>query len=275
MSKDKIAVVLVRGGGDLASGVVLRLYRAGIKVIITELPNPLAVRRLVSFSEAVYRGEVEVEGIISRKANDIQDVVGLFQRGEIPVFIDPECSIRHDPLLTVVALVDARMTKRSPDLGMRAASLVIGLGPGFEAVFNCHAAIETNRGHYLGRVIWKGAPEANTGMPGSVGKFQNERVLRSPGDGQLITRVKIGERVNQGTLIGEVEGKSITAPFDGVLRGLLPNNFQVKKGMKIGDLDPREDDKIATIVSEKSLAVGGGVLEALLTIPEVRAKLWS
>jgi xanthine dehydrogenase accessory factor len=279
ISKDntepRISVVLVRGGGDLASGVVLRLYRVGIKVIITELPKPLAVRRLVSFSEAVYQGEAQVEGIIARTAINVRDVAGLIQRGEIPIFVDPECSILHNPLLTVLALVDARMTKRTPELGMSAAPLVIGLGPGFEAGINCHAVIETNRGHSLGRVIWHGTSEPNTGLPGSIGKIQNERVLRSPGDGQLTTKVEIGGRVNQGTVIGEVGGKHITAPFDGVLRGLLTNGFLVKNGMKIGDLDPREDDKIATTVSEKSLAIGGGVLEALLTIPEVRGKLWS
>jgi xanthine dehydrogenase accessory factor len=271
----RISIVLIRGGGDLASGVILRLYRAGIKVIITELPKPLAVRRLVSFSEAVYRGEAQVEGVVAKKVISVQDVTEIFQRGEIPIFVDPECSIRHNPLLTVVALVDARMTKRKPDLGMNAAPLVIGLGPGFEAGINCHAVIETNRGHNLGRAIWDGAPEPNTSIPGSIGKIQNERVLRSPGDGRLITRVRIGRSVNQGTVIGEVGGKPITAPFNGVLRGLLTNGFQVKNGMKIGDLDPREDDKIATTVSEKSMAIGGGVLEALLTLPEVRGELWS
>jgi xanthine dehydrogenase accessory factor len=167
------------------------------------------------------------------------------------------------------------MTKRPPDLSMDVAPLVIGLGPGFVAGTNCHAAIETNRGHFLGRVIWDGAPEADTGIPGAVAKHQNDRVLRAPANGIFQTRVEIGERVQQELVIAEVAGQKLVAPFDGILRGLLHDGLQVQQGLKVGDIDPRDDPRYATQVSEKSLAIGGGVLEALLTRPEIRERLWS
>jgi len=270
-----LTIVLLRGGGDLASGVALRLLRAGIRVVITELAQPLAVRRSVSFSEAVTQGQVRIEGVAGRLARSSGDVIESLRAGAIPVYVDPSSQLRFDPGLDVVALVDARMTKHPPELGMGAAPLVIGLGPGFIAGKNCHAAIETNRGHYLGRVIWEGAPQPNTGIPGKVGDRQNERVLRAPADGTLTTRAAIGDLVLKGALLAQVGDGAITAPFDGCLRGLLPDGIQVHAGMKVGDLDPRNDPQYTRTVSEKSLAIGGGVLEALLARPQVRERLWT
>jgi xanthine dehydrogenase accessory factor len=273
--KAELSIILLRGGGDLASGVALRLHRGGIKVVITELPQPLAVRRLVAFSEAIYQGSTYIEGVTARHIRQPTDIMGVLSVGEIPVLIDPDCGILNTVEFGVVALVDARMTKKPPNLGLDAAPIVIGLGPGFIAGDNCHAVIETNRGHNLGRVIWKGPPEPNTGVPGLVGEKQIDRVLRAPTDGILQTRREIGDRLTVGDLIAKVSGEPICAPFNGVLRGLLRHGFPVKHGMKIGDLDPRNDISFAVTVSEKSLAIGGGVLEALLTRPDIRSNLWS
>jgi len=267
------SLIHIRGGGDLASGVALRLHRAGLKVLITEQPQPLAVRRLVSFAEAVYRGEITVEGVTARLVQNVADILDALKEDVIPVYVDPEYKLGHasdSSLSTPLALVDARMTKDTPDLGIDAAPLVIGLGPGFVAGENCHAAIETNRGHFLGRVIWQGPTESDTGIPSPVANHQVDRVLRAPADGIFYGRVEIGSRVKRGQIIAEVFSKPMLAPFDGILRGLIHDGLAVERGMKVGDLDPRDDPRYASMVSEKSLAIGGGVLEALLTLPEIR-----
>jgi len=271
----QIPIVLIRGGGDLASGVALRIHRVGIRLVITELAQPLAVRRLVSFSEAVTQGEVHIEGISARRARDFEEAAKILLTGTIPVLVDPETTIRNAPRFSILAIVDARMTKRPPDLGMDAAPLVIGLGPGFVAGENCHAVIETHRGHDLGRVLWVGMAEPDTGIPGKVGDQQYDRVLRAPASGLLLETLEIGSRVNTGSQIATVGGTSIMAPFEGVLRGILPEGMHVVAGMKVGDLDPRKKVRMAVTVSEKSLAIGGGVLEALLSRPEIRERLWS
>jgi xanthine dehydrogenase accessory factor len=267
--------VLIRGGGDLASGVALRLHHSGIQVLITEQPAPLAVRRLVSFAEAVYRGHFTVENVTARLIHSLEEMESVFWNSEIPILIDPELknvlASTNNPLL---AIVDAKMTKKPPNLSMDAAELVIGLGPGFQVGKNCHAAVETNRGHFLGRVLWHGAPEADTGIPGVVAERQQDRVLRSPVDGIFRTKALIGERIHQGQLVAVVENQKIIAPFDGILRGLLHDQLMIRRGIKVGDIDPRNDFRYATKVSEKSLAIGGGVLEALLTLPKVRKQLW-
>ncbi len=267
------ALILLRGGGDLASGVAYRLYRAGMRVVISELPRPRAVRRAVSFAEAVYAGEQTVEGVTARRAlpDEIADVL---RRGEIPVVVDPDADILGDPRFPFAVLVDGRMTKRPPDRGMDAASLVIGLGPGFVAGVNCHAAIETNRGHLLGRVYWRGAPQEDTGIPEEVAGRRAERVLRAPAEGVLIARGNIGEHFEPGQVIAEVAGQAVLATFPGVLRGLMHPGLRVRRGEKIGDLDPRDDPTYCTLISDKSLAIGGGVLEAILSRPDLRSRLW-
>ncbi len=271
----RIPVILIRGGGDLASGVALRLHRAGLKVVITELPQPLVVRRLVAYASAVFHGEFTVEGTTAKLVTDVGEARGAFDAQQIPLFVDPDCDIRHAGALDVRAIVDARMTKQPPELGMDAAPMVIGLGPGFVAGENCHAVIETSRGHSLGRVIWEGTPQPNTGIPGPVDGQRSERVLRSPADGKLRVVKDIGGRVLQRERVAEVSGQPIVAPFNGVLRGLVHDGLPVHKGMKVGDVDPRNDPSHARLVSEKSLAIAGGVLEALLTQPEVRQTLWT
>lgn len=266
-------LTLIRGGGDLASGIALRLHRSGLRIVITELPQPLVVRRLVSFAEAVPEGEWTVEGVKAKRVEDPSKVGAVLERGVIPVLVDPELDSLS--LLKPQVVVDARMIKRPPETGKEIASLVIGLGPGFEAGENCHAAIETNRGHNLGRVFWQGAPEEDTGLPGEVMGYRSERVLRSPAAGILENHVEIGDLLEKGQLIAEVSGVLVQSPFPGALRGLLRDGTRVKKGMKIGDVDPRGDPSYCRMVSEKSRCLGGAVLESILSRPELRPLLWN
>ena len=265
-------LVLIRGGGDLASGVAVRLHHSGFEVMITELPKPLVVRRTVSFAEAVSDGSKEVEGITAVLINTPGDVKDSVRVGNIPVLIDPDLACMREVRPDVV--VDARMRKKEPSEGKELATLVIGLGPGFIAGENCHAVVETNRGHNLGRVIWAGPPQEDTGIPGQVQGFASERVLRAPEDGKLVTGAQIGDEVKNGTVIALVGSQAVLAPFDGILRGLIDPGTQVTKGMKIGDVDPRDDPTIYSLVSDKARAVGGGVLEAILACPDLRSGLW-
>lgn len=271
-------IVLVRGGGDLASGAILRLVRAGIRVVVLELERPLAVRRLVAFAEAVNLGEIVIEDIRARRVETAQAALAGLREGFVPVLVDPEAESRS--ILQPLAIIEARMIKRPPEmtdevvLGKGAADLVVGLGPGFSAGENCHAVVETQRGPFLGRVIWSGRAEEDTGLPDQVADYQAERVLRAPADGDLETYANIAERVQAGQVIARVAGLPVEARFMGVLRGLLRPGTPVKRGLKIGDLDPRNDPRLCALVSDKSLAVGGGVLEALLARAEIRSRLW-
>jgi len=268
-------IVLIRGGGDLASGVALRLYKSGFKVVLTELSKPLAVRRMASFSEAIYAGEMTLEGIVAKRVNEIDDplrILQLLSKGRVPVIIDPEGKSIQSIHPTVI--VDARMLKAAPEAFKHTAKLYVGLGPGFIGGVNCHAAIETQRGPWLGRVLWEGPTESNSGIPEPVGGKQTERALYAPVAGPLIASKSIGELVVEGELIAEINGQPISAPFDGVLRGLIHPEVEVHQGMKIGDLDPRNDPNLCNHVSDKALAVGGGVLEAILSKPELRPHLW-
>jgi len=266
-------LTMIRGGGDLASGVALRLHRAGLRLVITELPRPLVVRRLVSFAEAVHEGEWTVEGITARHIEDPEQAGKVLDDGHIPVLVDPELTSLG--FLNPGVVVDARMTKRPPEVGKDIAQLLIGLGPGFIAGENCHAVIETNRGHNLGRVYWEGAPEADTGIPGEIGGYRSQRVLRAPASGVLRNRVEIGDVVQEGEVITEVDGEPIVAPFSGAMRGLLRDETPVKEGMKVGDIDPRGDASYSRIVSDKSRSIGGAVLEAMLSRPDMRSRLWT
>ncbi len=266
-------LILLRGGGDLASGVAYRLRRAGLPVIIAELAKPLAVRTTVSYGMAAVYGAVIVEGIVAQRAA-LDDLLGLYamlEAGIIPVLIDPDgASIAA---LEPAVVIDGRMAKTRQDTRIDQAPLVIGLGPGFTAGEDCHAVIETNRGHYLGRVYWRGSAEPDTGLPASLDGRQAERVLRAPCDGLLKPEAVIGQLLQEGQLIARVGERPVYAPFTGVLRGLLDDDTPVTAGMKIGDLDPRARREHCFTISDKSLAVGGGALEAVLAVPPIRALL--
>ncbi len=272
-------LILIRGGGDLASGTALRLHRAGLQLLITELPEPLVVRRRVSFAQAVFEGWTTVEGVTARRVEDLAQAMRIIHRGEIPVLVDPQAASLLElraslPNQEPVVLVDGRMIKRPPELSMQAATLVVGLGPGFVAGENCHAVVETQRGHNLGRVIWQGEAEKDTGTPDKVTDSGNDRVLRAPADGIFLARTDIGDHLEAGQLVANVDGEPVNAPFRGVLRGLLFPGLRVKRGLKVGDVDPRDDPRYCSLVSEKSLAIGGGVLETILSRSELRPYLW-
>jgi xanthine dehydrogenase accessory factor len=265
------AVVLIRGGGDLATGVAARLHRIGFDLILTEVAQPRAVRRLVAAAEAVYAGEVQVEDLRCRLVRSSKDIVEAFQLDILPVIVDPDAVIRED--FKLIALIDARMRKRPPEIGMDAAPMVLGLGPGFTAGVDCHVVIETNRGHHMGRVIWNGTAEPDTGIPEPVSGYDVDRVLRSPADGRIEDGLPLGTLVKTGDTIATVNGVRLLAPFDGSLRGLVHDSLNVKTGEKVGDLDPRGDRSYCYQISDKSLAVGGGVVEALLSRSEIRRVL--
>ena len=264
-------LVLIRGGGDLATGVVARLWRSGFWVVITEIEQPLAVRRLVALAEAVYVNEFVVEDLHARRAGLIAEAQLTLSQGLIPVLVDPEAASRGE--LRPAALVDGRMRKQPPELGIDSAPLVIGLGPGFVAGETCHAVVETNRGHQMGRVMWTGTTEPDTQVPDPVGGHAANRVLRAPASGVFEGRVGLAEPVQQGDLLASVGSAELRAPFKGIVRGLLHDGVKVSKGLKVGDLDPRGDPALCRLISDKALAVGGGVLEALLSRAEIRKQL--
>lgn len=263
--------VVIRGGGDVASGVAVRLFRVGINIIICELEKPLAVRRSVSFAQAVYSKSMTIEGISARLVADFNEIKHYQEMGVIPLIIDPELSILKNVKPDVI--IDARLIKSKKEWKKSSSSLDIGLGPGFVAGDNCHAVIETKRGFTLGRVYWKGTAEDDTGIPEPVSGLAEARVLRSSCDGIFSSEHDIGDFVEKDQTIGIVDDSIIQAPFKGMVRGLLHTGLAVHKGMKIGDIDPRMDKRLCELVSDKALAIGGGVLEAILSIPELRKKI--
>ena len=265
--------VLIRGGGDLATGVALRLHRAGMRVVISELAQPLAVRRTVSFSEAVYEGQHTVEGVTARLIEASQ-LSAWDEAGEIPILIDPNADVLLSNSFLVV--VDARLTKQPPAPLPVDVPLHIGLGPGFTAGSDCHAVIETRRSHTLGRVYWTGMTQPDSGEP----EGDPRRVLRAPSDGVVLGYKKISEHVEAGeeiAIIGEPnrDQYSIVSPFSGILRGLIRDGLYVTKGMKIGDIDARDDVSACYLVSDKALAIGGAVLEAIMSKAEIRKQLFA
>ncbi len=259
--------ILIKGGGDLASGVAYRLIKAGFPVIITELATPLAIRRTVAFGAAVYEGQITIEGLTARHIDNPPDASAVLASGDIPVLVDEDGSSAR--LLTLPVVVDARMAKQNLGTSTDDAPLVVALGPGYTAGKDCHAVIETNRGHFLGHVIWQGSAQPNTGLPGAVKGHVADRVLRAPADGYLTPLVKIGDTLRTGQLIGTVAGLPVTAPFDGLLRGLIHPSVPVSAGIKIGDVDPRAERDICYKISDKSLAIGGAVVEAVLSAPQL------
>ena len=212
-------LVLIRGAGDLASGVAWRLHRCGFRVVMTELPTPVVVRRTVAFAEAVYGGETFVQGTMARRAETAADALYMAAHGVIPVLVDPAAACRAE--LQPQVIVDAIMAKINTGTTIDDAPLVVALGPGFTAGLDCHAVVETNRGHDLGRVLWQGPAEPDTRLPGEVGGYRGARVLRSPADGFVHGHVPIGSVVEEGQIIAHVDGVPISAPFGGLLRGMI------------------------------------------------------
>ncbi len=260
-------LVLIRGAGDLASGIALRLYHAKMQVVMTDLPRPTAIRRTVCFSQAILYGAMQVEDVTAEYASSTDKVSEILARGNIPVLADPECKCLE--ILKPDVVVDAILAKRNLGTKITDAPCVIGVGPGFAVGIDCHAAVETMRGHTLGRVITEGSPIPNTNIPGLIGGFAGERVLRAPADGTFHQVLHIGDVVRQGNVAGMVNGEPMICQIDGMLRGILADGTPVYKGMKAGDVDPRGEESYCYLVSDKALAIGGGVLEAILRYSEV------
>ncbi len=255
-------LVLIRGAGDLATGVAHRLQRAGFSVAMAEVPQPRALRLAVSLANAVYEGSATVEGVTAQRAESAAEARRLLAEGRIAVLVDPEAG--EGLSLAPEVLVDAIMAKRNLGTAITAAPIVIGLGPGFAAGVDVHLVVETNRGHYLGRVIEAGAAEPNTGVPGPVLGYARERVLWSPAEGILHARCRIGQLVAAGTAVAEVDGRPVLAQVGGALRGLLHDGLPVLAGEKVGDIDPRGIPEYCFTISDKARAIGGGVLEGIL-----------
>lgn len=255
-------LVLIKGAGDLATGVAYRLYRAGCRVVMTDIEQPTAVRRTVAFCQCIYDGAATVEGVTSRRVETVEEVRACLERGEIPVRVDPEAAIRTQ--MPFDAQVDAILAKHNVNTRMDDAPIVLALGPGFTAGVDCHGVIETKRGHYLGRLILEGAAIPNTGVPGDVGGYTTQRIIRAGRDGIFRPVAHIGDTVSEGDVVATVDGEPVYALMPGTVRGMLPDGLRVKRGMKSGDIDPRCEYDHCFTISDKARAIGGGVLEGLL-----------
>lgn len=250
--------ILIRGGGDLATGIAHRLFKSGMKVIITEIAEPLVIRRTVAFASAVYEGEITVEGVTAK----LQKTEPVFTNEYIPVIVDPEGSICHR--LKPDVIVDAIMAKTNKGTLKYMAPVVIALGPGFNAGVDVHRVIETQRGHYLGRIIEEGFAENDTGIPGEIGGCSSQRVIRAPGNGIFTSEKKIGDMVIEGDIVGKIEDVEVKTGISGVIRGLIKDGIYVEKNLKIGDIDPRGRKEFIFNISDKARALGGSVLEAIM-----------
>lgn len=264
--------VVVRGAGDLATGVILKLYHCGFRVIVTECARPSAIRRRAALCEAVWQGTAQVEGVTCRRIQTLEQAGGVIRDGEIPLLVDEaaECVDALRP----AAVVDAILAKRNLGTNRGMAPITVGLGPGFAAGQDVDAVIETMRGHFLGRVIWEGGAIPNTGIPGNINGYSSERVIHAPDTGPMTFVhgesggiIDIGTLVKKGQVIARVGETSVLATLDGVLRGLIREGYPVVKGLKIADIDPRpEQVAYCDTVSDKARAIGGGVVEALLVM---------
>jgi xanthine dehydrogenase accessory factor len=258
-------LIVVRGGGDIATGTIHRLHNCGFRLLVLETEHPNAIRRAVSLSEAVYDSSHTVEGITALLANSSEQCEAIWQQHKVAVLVDPEAKCLQK--LRPCALVDAILAKKNLGTTRKMAAITIALGPGFSAGHDVDAVIETARGHDLGRVILSGPARPNTGIPGPVAGFTTERVLYAQQSGRLEIVTDIGSSVAEGELLARIDGKAVTAPFQGLVRGMIRHGSIVKKGLKIADIDPRYSEKEnCYTISDKARCISGGVLEALLSL---------
>ena len=255
-------IVLIKGAGDLATGIAHRLKKSGFDIIMTEIDKPTTVRRTVAFSQAVFDNEIEIEGIKGVKVNNINEIYKEISKGNIPVIIDEKADIIKE--LNPKVVVDAISAKKNLGTSISDAPIVIGVGPGFEAKIDCHLVVETKRGHYLGKVIEKGSAIPNTGVPGNIGGYTKERIIRASNDGKIKPVVAIGDYVKKGDRVAYIDGIEVLAEIDGIVRGMLQEGIDVFKGMKSGDIDPRCEKNHCFTISDKARSIGGGVLEAIM-----------
>ena len=256
-------IVLLRGGGDIATGIAYVLYNAGFKIIITEISKPSAIRRTVAFCDAIYNGKKIVENITCIKVNNVNVAKGILSEGNIPILVDEKLDLLNE--IKPDILVDSILAKKNLGTNIDMADLVIGIGPGFTAKLDCHYVIETMRGHNLGRVISEGQAQPNTGVPGLIANHGKDRVIHADIDGIIRNVKKISDNVKAGDIIAYIDDNPVKATIDGILRGIIIDGYEVTKGLKIADIDPRESEKNNCFtISDKARAIGGGVLMAIL-----------
>lgn len=277
--RKKEIMILIKGAGDLATGIAHRLKVCGFSIVMTEIEMPTTVRRTVAFSQAVFDGKTEVEGVKAVLVHNFNEINEVLNDGNIPVIIDPECKAVKKIKPDIV--VDAIISKvNCVKTSINDAPVVIAVGPGFKAGVDCHCVIESQRGHYLGRTIYHGSAIPDTGIPGNIGGYTVERIIRSCEDGIIIPMVNIGDYVEKGQTIAYVKTNSekadeyrkkyIYAEISGIVRGMLQEGVKVYKGMKSGDIDPRCEKKHCFTISDKARSIAGGVLEAILTLANKR-----
>lgn len=258
-------IVIIRSGGDIASGIIERLHKCGFKVVVLEVENPSSIRRNVCFGEAVYKKSMTINGLTSNLANDINEMEKIIQKGNIPVLVDEEG--KYIEKLKPFILIDSILAKKNLGTKINMAPITIGVGPGFYAGKDVHAVIETKRGHHLGKVIYHGEAIKNSGIPGNICGFTKERVIHSLWEGNIENISEIGNKVKKGQVIAKINNNEILATIDGILRGIIREGYFVTKGFKIADIDPRIDEyENCFTISDKARSVGGGVLEAILTL---------
>ncbi|MCD4713569.1 MAG: EF2563 family selenium-dependent molybdenum hydroxylase system protein [Clostridiales bacterium] len=262
--------VLVRGGGDLATAVIQKLFKSGFKVVVSELENPKMVRRTVSFSSAIYEGTHSVEGIEAIYCKHVDEIDVLLNANKIPVLTCNEDVIME--AFKPDIFVDATLSKKKVNYSLDKAEIVVGLGPEINAGVDAHVVIETARGHDLGRLIFAGYAKENTHCPGDIAGYTTERVLRSPCDGVIKSLKRIGDHIEKNETIAFVNDMPVISQVEGVLRGLIHDNVEITKGMKVGDVDPRGITEYCYTISEKGRNIAGGVLEAILWRRDVFSK---
>ncbi|MFH0813753.1 MAG: selenium-dependent molybdenum cofactor biosynthesis protein YqeB [Pseudomonadota bacterium] len=256
--------VLIRGGGDMASGVAYLLFKNGFKVFLTELACPLAIRRMVSFCEAVFDGEKTVEGVTALRVSEPKEAFSVWEMGKIPLLVDPENRTKN--FLKPHVLIDATMAKRNVGTMITDAPLVIGLGPGFKAGKDVHVVIETNQGSSLGKIIFEGEAEPDNRIPEIIAGFGEERVIRAPRDGIWKIAKDIGAIVTEGEIIAWVEGEPVKARLSGIIRGMLRDGTKVTEGLKAGEVDPRGEMDYCTKIFDKAISLGNAVMDAILSL---------
>lgn len=265
-------IIWIRGAGDIATGIAFRLKKSGFQIVMSDLPEPTSIRRAVCLSEAIIKGATTVEDITARLAKSADEARAIMERGEIAMLADPDGAIARQ--LDPGAVVDAILAKRNIGTKITDAPIVVGVGPGFTAGTDCHAVVETMRGHTLGRVYTSGSALPDTGIPGNIAGYTLERLLRAPRAGVFRGVKQIGDAVQSGDVCAYVDGEPMITGIAGVLRGILPDGITVTERMKSGDVDPRCDRTHCFTVSDKALAVGGGVLEAVLNGLQQRGYEW-
>ncbi|AKN30517.1 molybdenum hydroxylase [Clostridium carboxidivorans P7] len=264
-------IVIIRGGGDIASGIVQKLYRSGFKVLIAEVEKPTSIRRKVCFSEAIFDGYVIVEGIKAVLVKNIYEIKKAWSEGIVPVIVDPEG--KYIDIIKPQIVIDAIIAKKNLGTNLNMAPMTIAVGPGFEAGKDVDVVVETMRGHNLGRLIFSGMAMKNTGVPGKIAGYSKERVIHSPASGIIDNIKEIADIVKAGEVIAYVDGIEVKATIDGVLRGLIRNESKISKGLKIADIDPRiEEKQNCYTISDKARSIGGAVLEAVLYLKATKTK---